>query len=288
MGSAFEIVTGYNSPSTTTAGTYTAFTANSGQSFSIRQANGSPAGQVFGPWGQFGAAGKLQIKTPRWHDTTVGDTYHINIDTATYMPYSMLGLDDWEPAYATDNLTVQSTTDVSQTGATQFAVGIPIYYSDLPGVDGNFMSWQQVIGYRNYTQKTGLHYVTWVVPSSAGTAGQIGTGVLINATNDQYKANHSYALLGYTLSAGCGTLLVQGTDTGNLYVGGPGTVDERFTKRWFVELSQTSGLPLIPIIQANNKSTTNVYIVDAATTSTAFTVGLHWMDLGVIGQPPGV
>ena len=165
MGAAFEVVTGFNSPATTTAGTYVAFTANSGQSFSIRQANGSPSGQVFGPWGQFGAAGKLQVKTPRWHDTTVGDTYHINIGTATYMPYPMLRLDDWEPAYATDNLTVQMTTDVSQTAATAYGIGIPIYYSDLPGVDGNFMSWQQVIGFRNYTQKTGLHYTSWVVPS---------------------------------------------------------------------------------------------------------------------------
>ena len=204
------------------------------------------------------------------------------------MPYPMLRLDDWEPAYATDNLTVQMTTDVSQTAATAYGIGIPIYYSDLPGVDGNFFSWQQVIGFRNYTQKTGLHYTSWVVPSSAGTAGQIGTGVLINATNDQFKANHSYALLGYTCSAACATVLIQGTDTGNLYVGGPGTPDERFTHGWFVDLATTSGLPLIPIIQANNKATTNVYIVDSATTSTAFTVGLQWMDLGVIGQPPGV
>lgn len=288
MGAAFEVVTALNSPATTTAGTYTAFTANSGQSFSIRQANGSPSGLVFGPWGQFGAAGLLQIKTPRWHDTTIGDTYHINIDTATYVPYPMLELDDWEPAYATDTLTVQMTTDVSQTGATKYSCGIPVYYQDLPGVDANFMTWQQVIGFRNFTQKTGLHYTTWVTPSSAGTAGQIGTGVLINATNDQYKANHSYALLGYSLSAGCGSVLVQGTDTGNLYTGGPGVVDTRYTRNWFIQLSKDSGLPLVPIIQANNKGTTNVFIVDAATTSTAFTVGLHWMDLGVIGQPPGV
>ena len=67
MGTAFEVVTGLNSPSTTTAGTYTAFTANSGQSFAIRQANGSPAGKVLGPWGQFKAAGKLQIKRSEEH-----------------------------------------------------------------------------------------------------------------------------------------------------------------------------------------------------------------------------
>lgn len=288
MGTAFEVVTAFASPSTTTAGTYVAATANSGQSFSIRQANGSPAGKVLGPWAQFGAAGKLQVKTPRWHDTTIGDTYNVNIGTATYEPYPQLALDDWEPAYSTDTLTVQLTTNSSQTGATQYGIGIPIYYSDLSGVDANFTTWQAVQALYNPATKVGNHYVTWVTPSSSGINGNIGTGVLINSVNDQFKANHSYALLGYTCSAVCTAVLVQGTDTGNLYTGGPGSADFRFTRSWFKNLSIESGLPLIPIIQANNKGTTNVYVVDAATTSTSFTIGLVFVDLGVISQPPGV
>jgi len=288
MGTAFEVVTGYNSPATTTAGTYTAFTANSGQSFSIRQANGSPAGKVLGPWAQFGAAGKFQVKTPRWHDTTIGDTYNINIGTATYEPWPQLELDDWEPAYSTDTLTVQSTTNSSQTGATYYSCGIPIYYSDLSGVDANFTTWQAILGLYNPATKVGNHYVTWVTPSSSATNGNIGTGVLINSVNDQFKANHSYALLGYTCSATCGAVLVQGTDTGNLYTGGPGLVDHRFTRNWFVRLSRDSGLPLVPVIQANNKGTTNVFVMDAATTSTSFVIGLVFVDLGVLNNPPGV
>lgn len=288
MGAAFEVVTGYNSPATTTAGTYTAFTANSGQSFSIRQANGSPAGKVLGPWGEFKVAGKLQIKTPRWHDTTVGDTYQIAPDSNSFQPWPMLELDDWEPAFSTDTLTVQMTTNASQTATTNYTVGIPVYYSDLSGVDGNFTTWQAIQGLYNPATKVGNHYNTWVTPSSAGTAGQIGTGVLINSVNDQFKANHSYALLGYTTSAVCGTVLFQGTDTGNLYVGGPGLTDTRFTRNWFLTLSKQSGLPLVPIIQANNKGTTNVFIVDGESTSTSFTVGLEFVDLGVLNNPPGV
>jgi hypothetical protein len=243
---------------------------------------------VLGPWAQFGVAGKLQIKTPRWHDTTIGDTYNVNIGTATYEPYPQLELDDWEPAYSTDTLTVQSTSTASQTATTNYACGIPIYYSDLSGVDANFTTWQAVSALYNPATKVGNHYVTWVTPSSAATAGQIGTGVLINSVNDQFRANHSYALLGYTCSAVCSSILVQGTDTGNLYTGGPGLPDNRFTRSWFVQLSRASGLPLIPIIQANNKGTTNIYVVDAATTSTAFVIGLVLVDLGVLSQPPGV
>jgi hypothetical protein len=288
MGAAFEVVTSYNSPATTTAGTYVAMTVNSPGSFTIRQAAGVVAGEVMAPWAEFGAAGKLQLKTPRWHDTTICDTYHVLIDTNAFGLNPLLGLDDSEPAYSTDVLTVQMTTDASQTASTNYAAAFPVYYSNLPGVDANLMTWPQVQGYTNYANKDGLHYINLVSPSSAATAGQIGTGVLINATNDQYKAGHFYALLGYTVSATCATVLFSGTDTGNLYLGGPGTTDRDVTRNWFVDLSNAQNLPLIPVIQANNKGTTYVYIQDAATTSTSFVVGLHFMDLGILVAPAGV
>ncbi len=288
MGAALEIVTGYATEATTTAGTYFGFTANSGQSFAIRQANGTPAGSVLGPWGQFGAAGLLQLKSPRWHDTTVCDTYHVLATTGTFPNCPLLELDDEEPAYSTDVLTVQATTDASQAASTSYAVGMPVYYPDLPGVDANFATWQQVESAVNYGSKTGLHYVSWVKPSSAATAGQIGQTVLINSTNDQFKAGHSYALLGYTCSAQCASVLIQGTDTGNLYVGGPGLLDQAYTRSWFIRLAKAQAKPLIPIIQANNKATTNVAVVDSQSTSTAFTIGLEWLDLGVLNNPVGV
>jgi hypothetical protein len=288
MGKALEVVTGSWSPATTTAGTYGAFTANSGQSFAVRQANGSPAGKVLSPWAQYGAAGFLQVKTPRWHDTTIADTYHVQADTATFAVNPLLDMGDCEPAYSTDILTVQGTTDASQTAATTYSVGLPIYYADLPGVDANFTDWATCQSLVNYNSKVGLHYVSWVKPSSAGTAGQIGPTVLINSVNDQFKAGHSYALLGYLCSAQVGTVLIQGTDTGNLYVGGPGSLDTRTTRGWFVDLSAKYGLPLIPVVQANNKGTTAVAVVDAASTSTAVTIGLIWMDLGVLTPPQGV
>jgi hypothetical protein len=288
MGAALEVVTALWSPATTTAGTYAAFTASSGQSFTVRQANGSPAAKILSPWAQYGAAGKLQIKSPRLHDTTIGDTYHVQVGTAAFGIDPLLGLDDYEPGYSTDILTVQGTTDASQTAQTYAAMGLPVYYNDLPGIDANLMTPAQVMSYYNAANKTGLHYISWVGPSSAATYGQIGAGVLINATNDQFKANHSYALVGYEVSAACNAVLIQGTDTGNLYVGGPGTLNTSVTRDWFMDLASEQNLPLVPIIQANNKGATNVFVQDSATTSTAFVVSLHWVDLGVIGQPVGV
>lgn len=285
------MVTGYQTQSSTTAGTYTAFTANSGQSFTIRQAAGTVAGSVFAPWASFGAAGKFQVKSPRWHDTTICDTYHVNL--AGHFNYQenapLLGLDDEEPAYSTDILTVQATTDSSQTASTSYGCCLPVYYSNLPGVDANLMTWAEVQSYVNYANKTGLHYVSWCSPATAGTAGQIGTGVAINATNDQFKAGHFYALLGYETSLQVTSVLVSGVDVGNLYIGGPGIIDPRQTRQWFVDLSKAQNLPLIPVVQANNKATTFVYLADAVqSTSTTVIVGLTWLDLGVLTAPPGV
>lgn len=288
MGAAFEVVTGAQTAATTTAGTYTTYTANSGQSFSIRQANGTPAGMVLGPWATYAAAGKLQIKSPRWHDTTIGDTYHVQISTGTLAVQPLLEPWDFEPAYSTDTLTIQMTTDSNQASSGSYAFGLPVYYPSLPGVDGNFITAGQLQGYYNALNRTGLHYVNFLSASSAATAGQIGTGVLINSTNDQYRAGHTYALLGYEVSAQCTSVLVQGTDTGNLYVGGPGSLDLKVTRSWYYDLAVAQNLPLIPCIQANNKGTTNVYIQDAATTSTAFVTTLIFVDLGIINAPVGV
>lgn len=288
MGQALEVVTAFVTSATTTAGTYVALAANAPGSLTIRQAGGVVAGEVFTPWGQFGAAGKLQLKSPRWHDLTICDTYHCLVGTAAFAVDPLLGQNDSEPAYSTDTLTFQVTTDVSQTASTTYVAAYPVYYTNLPGVDANLMTWAQVQSYVNYANKDGLHYVTFASPQSAGTAGNIGAGTLINATNDQFKAGHFYALLGYTVSATCAAVLFSGTDTGNLYLGGPGTTNPNVTRNWFVDLSNAQNLPLIPVIQANNKGTTYVYIVDGATTSTTFIVNMRFIDLGVLVAPPGV
>lgn len=287
MGQALEVVTGYVTTASLAAGTYSAFTANSGQSYSIRQANGVPAAHLLAPWAQAGAAGWAQIKSPRMHDTTIGTTFLTRINTDSFGVDPLAELDYCEDAYATDVLTVQYTPLVSITASKTITLGLPVYYDDLPGVAANLTTWQAVQAASNSAQKTGDHYVSWVVPSSAATAGQIGTGVAINSTNDQFKANHSYALLGYSVSAQCAAVLIQGVDTGNLYVGGPGTLDLPTTRFWFRDLAVRSGRPCIPVIQANNKGATFITLVDGQTTATAFDVQLTWVDLGILNTPVG-
>lgn len=288
MGAALEVVTSYLSQSDPVGGTYYALTANSPSSFTIRQASGTPAGQILAPWGQFDDAGYLQIKSPRLHDTTIGTTNQVRIYSNAFAVEPLWGLDQDEPAYSTDVLTVDVAVPSTITATVVFSAAFPVYYSNLPGVDANFMTWAQVQSYINPVNKTGLHYVSWVSPSTAGTKGQIGAGALINSVNDQFKAGHFYALLGYITDTQVTSVLLSGTDTGNLNVGGPGTLDVRQTRDWFVKLSVEQNLPLIPVIQANNKGTTYVYLQDSRTTSTQVTVGLIWMDLGILNAPVGV
>ena len=285
MGAALETVTGVLTTSALTAGTYAAYVANNGQSFSIRQANGIPACSLLAPWSQAGAAGYAQIKSPRMHDTTIGTTFAVQVGTAAFGIQPLADLDYDEPAYSTDTLTVQYTPATTIAGATSMGLALPVYYPDLSGIAANLMTWAQINALTNSNTKVGDHYVSWVSASSAATAGQIGVGVAINSTNDQFKANHSYALLGFLPQAVSTAVVVQGTDTGNLYVGGPGSLDVRVTRQFFADLSIAQNLPLIPVIQANNRNNTYVSVVDAASTSTARVVGLEWMDLGILNTP---
>ena len=283
-----ETVTGYQSPSTTTAGTYTAFTAQSGQSFTVRSSDSDPAGVMFAPFGSFGAAGYAQIKSARMHDFTVGTTFAVAANSAFPQVSEWAGDEYDETIWNVDTLTVQSTTVASQTAATSYLIGLQMYYQNLGSATQRMMTPAQVSSYSQPAAKIGTHYVSWVRPSSAGTAGVLGAGVAINATNDQFYADGYYALLGYLCPVSVGAVLLNGIDTSNVYVGGPGSSDPLITRSYFLDLSMRQNSALVPVIKANNKAGTFIYVADPATTSTAVTIGLIWVYLGSLGASAGL
>jgi len=283
-----ETVTGYQTQATTTAGTYTAFTAQSGQSFTVRSADSDPAGDMFTPLASFGAAGYLQVKSARMHDVSIGTTFPVPVNTAFPQFNNLQDYTYEEPIWNVDTLTVQSTTVASQTGSTSYLVGLQMYYTNLGSATQRMMTPAQVTSYDNPASKIGDHYISWVRPSSGATAGVQGTGVAINSVNDQFYADGFYALLGYLCPVSFGAFLLQGIDTSNIIVGGPGSSNPMETRDFFVRLSNAQGLPLIPVIKANNKASTFVYVADPATTSTAFTVGLIWQYLGSLAGGAGI
>jgi hypothetical protein len=280
MGRALETVVAYGVEATTTAGMYYSLTPHTAQSFAIRASDGVPSASILAPWGQFGGAGFLQVKSPRLHDTTIADTMLVKVDTDPFCQKPLWDLDADEPGYSTDVLTVQFSTIASLTTSTKYSVGLPIYYPSVSGVDQAMITPQQLASYNDPNSKVGDHYISWVTPDSASTAGDIGTGVAINSINDQFYADGAYALLGYLCNDSLATVVITGTDTGNLFVGGPGSQDADLTRSWFVNLSRAQNLPLIPVIKANNRNNTFVSVATGADTSTQHVVGLIWCYLG--------
>ena len=280
MGRALETVVGYLEGSAVTAGAYQGFTPHSAQSFAIRASDGVPSAKILAPWGQYGAAGFLQMKSPRLHDTTIADTMLVKVDTVFNAQAPLFDLDDSEPGYSTDVLSVSVTTLANAADDITYSIGLPIYYPSVSGVDQSMITNAMLSGYNSPNTKIGDHYISWVTPESSATLGDLGVGVAINSINDQFYADGAYALLGYICNDELATVAITGTDTGNLWVGGPGSQNTDLTRGWFETISMAQQLPLIPVIKANNRNNTFVAVATGTDVSTAHTVGLIWCYLG--------
>ena len=122
-----------------------------------------------------------------------------------------------------------------------------VFYEDLPGTDARLKKWDEV--------KDNIESIMISTNTLAlGTAGGYSGSQAINTTVDNWKANRDYALLGYQCSAELACVRWQGSDTGNLGVGGPGHENfKELTGWWFKLISQAFDLPLIPIFNSANK-----------------------------------
>jgi hypothetical protein len=244
-------------------------TAAATQSFNIRAAasNTSPI-TLETVWGDFQDPGDIRIRSPRMHDTANA------LRLATIPSYfGPLAAEYFEQElFSQDNLTLEGFFTVAPTAAHISLAYMQIYYDDIPGIAANYRPWSGV-------QPNVVDYLAVpVVPSSAATAGQWGAGVAINSTVDVFKANTSYALIGYIAPVAFGAWSVQSIDVGNLQVGGPGVANPIDTRRWFPMQETSSGKPSIPIINSQNKGNTLVYISDR-TISTAFELSLIFAQL---------
>ena len=154
-------------------------------------------------------------------------------------------------------LIAQDTLVVEQTGSATSGdleeVGMLIYYADLPGIESRFISPEDL--------KSKMINIMCVENTLAlGTSGDYSGEEAINSEFDQLKANTDYALLGYNVSVICNAVRWRGSDLGNLGIGGPGNAANKFlTSRWFIWLSQKTGIPLIPVFNSANK---NAILVD--------------------------
>jgi hypothetical protein len=227
----------------------TAWTMAQGDSAQIRASPDGKSIRMLSLWNKNQVAGQIRILSPRLHDADRGMTS--NIVVGNVMPAMPLGLAQYMKS--NDNLTIQ------QSGS---AVA-------LAAEIGSFLLWYEGLGdgAARYITPADLKArgvnVKQVQTTNTPTAGATYSGsTKLTTTEDLLKADLDYALIGYEVSALCGTVSWRGTDTGNYRASGPGDPTQKHvTGNWFQRLSKEFDLPLIPVIAANNKNNTFVEIV---------------------------
>ena len=201
-------------------------------------------------WAGVGAAAaEFSLTASRWHDQTFGIRGEVQSGATTApinasLCLSPIGVD--QPIFPSDVLSMQ----VNGTANSEVVSTVLVYYHDLPGISARLATYEYVK--QNTKNLVGINCTL-----TSGTAVP-GTAVALNASDNRLHANTDYALLGWSSTLTCGSLTIQGIDTGNLKVGGPVLANPSHDNNYFVDIARAYNAPLIPIINSNNAGATNL------------------------------
>lgn len=251
MGKALEVIGArVTNPSTT----ITAYTPNTGDSFTVR--NFAPGSQAFclRTWGLGATAGIQQIHSPRWHDNVRG--FRAKLLAADSRPVWNLGRK--QTLQPQDVLVFEASGGGSETDTGAMLN----YYVDLPGADARLIDMNQL------NQRAVNVLTVETTHTSSATAGDWGGSVAINSGSQLLKANTDYAIVGYITDTNLCSVGYRGPDTGNIRAGGSGSNIRTVTREWFTDLTEQTGMPCIPVFNAANAGGTFVDIAVPATGST--------------------
>ena len=271
MGAALHCLTA--SKANITGGAFEALSAAGGDSLSLFSFPDGSRAWLLTAWGiSSDAAFEFDIRSPRMHDNVRG----IRMAGTPLAPAAVTlnGAQILLPSYAKQPLYSADTLieEVNGTAADDAVLSQLIYYENLKGIDANLVTWQEIDP--RIVNIVGIK----VAPTASGTPGTFGATVTLTSSDDRLQADISYALLGYLTTIPFTTVRVKGPNTGNLGVGGPGMINGAITANWFVDLARRFNLPLIPVIDANNRGTTVIDLVDGEA-STAPTIELIFAEL---------
>lgn len=250
MGLAIDTVGAFVTNATTNALGLTAATASPGDSFGVRSFKDSAYAKLENVFLQGSAAPRrVRILSPRLHDNVTGVSYQANENPSEFL----IAAEYSQDLYSADVLTVQldCAASASAVGALQ------VYYSDLPGVNANLLTWAQV-----KARIIDLKPVEVDVTSSATVGTWVDT--VITTTENQLKANYEYAVLGFEASANFACQGIKGPATGNLRICAPGASPTLRITDYFAFQSQQDNRPWIPVINANDRASTYVSVLAAS------------------------
>lgn len=243
---ALELLTGFViAPGTTLTG----LTMAAGNSLTVRNAAEGADVFLLNAWADEQTALIYRIRSPFLHDNVQG----IRMRPIASEVDPLLPLSTMQILRAQDTL-IAELSGSAAAGDIETAC-LLLYYSDLPGVEGIFIDEDAL--------RTRMRNILTVENTlTLGTAGGYSGEEAINAEFDLLRANTDYAILGYTVNIECACVRWRGSDWGNLGVGGPGNdLDKDLTRGWFINLSEATGLPLIPVFNSADRA--NV-LVDGA------------------------
>jgi hypothetical protein len=278
MGRGLEVVT---SQVTAPGATLTAAVANAGNSLQIRSADVKSKVLLLSTWAKNQVAGTLRIRSPRLHDNVNG--IRARIPAASVLPKwpSMIsgGFNQF--------LIPQDTLIVEQSGsgvAGQIEENsMLVYYDSLPGISARLIDYPTLM-------RSGINLATVEASITGLATGQYGTALPLNAAANfqNLKANTDYAIVGGLVDTRCTTVRVLGVDFGNLGVGFPGEPSiEDLLGAWFVNLSISSGLPTIPVLNSANAGSTTIDVATDQAGGT-FICDIFCVELAPNTVPPAV
>jgi hypothetical protein len=207
----------------------------------------------------------LSLKASRFHDQQLGIVSQVPDGSATAPAnraacVSPAGID--QPIFPSDVLSVSA----DMTAADNINVTIVLYYPDLPGINARLAT-------AEFVRSAAGNQVGIQATLTPGS-GDWGATVALNASDNRLHAGKDYAVLGFTSQGPLSAVAIDGIDTGNQRVGGPVLADPDHDATLFLDLARAFGLPLVPVINANNAGATLLQAADPAAGATAITVML--------------
>lgn len=236
---ALEILGGFvTAPDTT----LTALTMGSGNSLTVRNAPENSDVRLIQAWVDVQGTGIFRIRSPHMHD----NVYNMSFQTVASEVDPLMPNGFFQPLTPQDTIVAELSGSATSGDIEQ--AFLLLWYSELPGIAGRFLSPEAIRG--------SLKNILCVANTiSTGTAGGWSGAEAINAEQDVLKGNTDYAILGYHTSVEAGAIRWRAADFGNLGVGGPGNeMAKQFTANWFVWVSNMLGVPAIPIFNSADKA----------------------------------
>src|SRR5579862_2863466 len=265
MGLAMEVISGWASDPSST---FTQLTMTGQDSATVRNFNQSSQAWMLDQWALGATKGLVRTISPRLHDNVAG----ITLAYAAALPVPLWNAYTQELLYPQDNLGLYMTGGGSEIDG----LSSLMYYNDLPGTSARLSTFAEIAP--RILHQSGVQLAV----TTGGTAGQYGGATAINATQNQFKANTDYAILGYVTDTAVQTVGIRSSDFGNLRVGGPGTNNKIETRDWFTRLSATYNKPMIPVFNAANVSNTIVDVI-ANVTTTGIVITFECVELSTPG-----